>query len=167
MKFSIKDFFSKCDQICSFLRIWSHLLKKSLIENFIFYAVLKQTCSSKFHQKYFLVTSTLGKPLVEKVYIKGTIGSRTYVKCYSEKGLQPNWYQKRDDGKTVLLPPSFQESVGVIKIWGKSRKVLLLKIISLGHGSLATYSCKVKFGNTSLESFVHISSTKDGKHTNF
>ena len=36
MKFSIKDFFSKCDQIGSFLRIWSHLLKKSLKENFIF-----------------------------------------------------------------------------------------------------------------------------------
>ena len=36
MKFSIKDLFSKCDQICSFLWIWSHLLKKSLIENVIF-----------------------------------------------------------------------------------------------------------------------------------
>ena len=33
MKFSIKDFFSKCGQIRSFLRIWSHLLKKSLMEN--------------------------------------------------------------------------------------------------------------------------------------
>ena len=32
MKFSIKNFFSKCDQIRSFLRIWSHLLKKSVIE---------------------------------------------------------------------------------------------------------------------------------------
>ena len=40
MKFSIKDFFSKCDQIRSFLRICSHLLKKSLMENFIFCAVL-------------------------------------------------------------------------------------------------------------------------------
>ena len=38
MKFSIKDFFSKCDQIRRKLRIWSHLLKKSLIENFIFCA---------------------------------------------------------------------------------------------------------------------------------
>ena len=28
MKFSIKGFFSKCDQIRNFLRIWSHLLKK-------------------------------------------------------------------------------------------------------------------------------------------
>ena len=35
-KFSIQDLFSKCDQIRSFLQIWSHLLKKSLIENFIF-----------------------------------------------------------------------------------------------------------------------------------
>ena len=39
MKFSTKDFFSKCDQIRSFLRIWSHLLKKSLMKNFIFFAV--------------------------------------------------------------------------------------------------------------------------------
>ena len=36
MKFSVKDFFSKCDQISRKLWIWSHLLKKSLMENFIF-----------------------------------------------------------------------------------------------------------------------------------
>ena len=40
MKFSIEDFFSKCDQIRSFLRIWSHLPKKSLMENFIFCVVV-------------------------------------------------------------------------------------------------------------------------------
>ena len=40
LKFSIKNFFSKCDQIRRNLRIWSHLLKKSLMENFIFCAVL-------------------------------------------------------------------------------------------------------------------------------
>ena len=34
MKFSIKDFFRKCDQIRSFL-------KKALMENFIFCAVLE------------------------------------------------------------------------------------------------------------------------------
>ena len=34
MKFSINDFFSKGDQIRRKLRIWSHLLKKSLTENF-------------------------------------------------------------------------------------------------------------------------------------
>ena len=36
MKFSIKDFFSKCDQICGKLQIWSQLLKKWLMKNFIF-----------------------------------------------------------------------------------------------------------------------------------
>ena len=33
MKFSIKDFFSKLDQIRWDLQIWSHLLKKALMEN--------------------------------------------------------------------------------------------------------------------------------------
>ena len=32
MKFSIKDFFGKRDQTW----VWSHLMKKSLMENFIF-----------------------------------------------------------------------------------------------------------------------------------
>ena len=38
-EFSIKNFFCKCDQVRRKLRIWSHLLKKSLMENFIFCAV--------------------------------------------------------------------------------------------------------------------------------
>ena len=45
MKFSINDFFSKCDQIRRKLWIWSHLLKKSLMENFHF------LCSG--HQQFF------------------------------------------------------------------------------------------------------------------
>ena len=39
MKFAIKDFFSKRDQIRWKLRIWSNLLKKSLMANFTFCAV--------------------------------------------------------------------------------------------------------------------------------
>ena len=39
-KFSIKDLFSKWDQIRKKLRIWSHLLEKSIIGNFIFCAML-------------------------------------------------------------------------------------------------------------------------------
>ena len=38
LMFSIKDFFSKCDQIRRKLCVWSHLLKKSFMENFIFCA---------------------------------------------------------------------------------------------------------------------------------
>ena len=36
MKFSIKDFFIKCDQIRRKLRIWPHLLTKSLMETLFF-----------------------------------------------------------------------------------------------------------------------------------
>ena len=46
MESSIKDFFSKCDQIRRKLRIWSYLLKKSLMESFIFCLVRKQ----EYHQ---------------------------------------------------------------------------------------------------------------------
>ena len=35
-KFTVKDFFSKCELICSFMRICSHLLKEYSTENFIF-----------------------------------------------------------------------------------------------------------------------------------
>ena len=79
MKFSIKHSFSKYDQIRIFLRIWSHLLMKSLMENFIFCVgkittwvtinnsirvkfilvqkqpprgVLKKRCSENMHQIY-------------------------------------------------------------------------------------------------------------------
>ena len=38
-KFSIKDLFSKCGQIRRKLWIWSHLLKKSFMGNFIFWVV--------------------------------------------------------------------------------------------------------------------------------
>ena len=41
MKISIKDFFSKCNQICIKLRFgWTYLVNKSLTENLIFCAVL-------------------------------------------------------------------------------------------------------------------------------
>ena len=36
MKFSIKVFLSKCDQICNKLRIWSNFLEKFFTENFLY-----------------------------------------------------------------------------------------------------------------------------------
>ena len=45
-KFSIKDFFYKCDQIHSFLRIWSHLQKNG---KFIFCAV--EPCYDAYYNK--------------------------------------------------------------------------------------------------------------------
>ena len=36
LTFSIKDFLSNCDQMSSFVQIFSHLMKKFLMENIIF-----------------------------------------------------------------------------------------------------------------------------------
>ena len=63
MKFSIKDFFSKCDQIRRKLPIWLHLLKKSLMENFISCAVVARTPTndeglSDFHYSMSMVLVT-------------------------------------------------------------------------------------------------------------
>ena len=58
MKFSIKDFFSKCDQIRRKLRIRSHLLKKSLMENFIF-------CEVKVKDHVQILFEQIGNILLE------------------------------------------------------------------------------------------------------
>ena len=44
----MKDLFNKYDQILKKLPIWSHLLKKSLMENFIFFAVHKKVIAHLF-----------------------------------------------------------------------------------------------------------------------
>ena len=49
MKFPIKDFSSKCDQIRRKLRIWSHLLDKSLMENFVFVQSIEFCASGVEH----------------------------------------------------------------------------------------------------------------------
>ena len=54
MKFSIKDFSSKRSQIRWKLRIWSHLLKKSLMENFIFCAVWETLKPDSLHSRFRL-----------------------------------------------------------------------------------------------------------------
>ena len=59
MKVAIKDFFSKCDHICSFLRIWSHLLKKSFMENLIFCAVFVEDSTPP------MFTCVLGTPSLQ------------------------------------------------------------------------------------------------------
>ena len=72
MKFSIKDFFSKCDQIWRKLRIWSHLLKKFLMENFIFCAA-----QSKNQQGFFILRS-LNSPLDVINLISPLVVSQSY-----------------------------------------------------------------------------------------
>ena len=50
LNFSIKDFFSKWDQIRWKLRIWSHLRKKSWMENFIFLCSVPSIACQLLHE---------------------------------------------------------------------------------------------------------------------
>ena len=60
MKYSIKDFFSKCDEIRRKLRIWLHLQKKFLMENFIFCAVYQvRIIWHCFYSFYFFSSKSL------------------------------------------------------------------------------------------------------------
>ena len=57
MRFSFIDFFSKYNHVHRKLRIWSPLLKKSLLENFIFCALIRIfscLCNLSSAKSYFL-----------------------------------------------------------------------------------------------------------------
>ena len=66
MKFHIKGFLRRFDQIRRKLRIWSHLLKKSLMENFLcsvsyFYLVQKMDLSEPFKWPNIVFQATYRK----------------------------------------------------------------------------------------------------------
>ena len=89
MKFSIKDFFSKCDQIRRKLRIWPHLLKKSLMENFIFCAAsvcINLPISLKLKS---MLSFTLRLQTLHVLYIKSMVP-------FTQNGIK----KKSKDGKS-------------------------------------------------------------------
>ena len=68
MKCSIKDFFSKFEQIRSFMQIWIDLLKKSLMDNFTFPAVLTVQCIvNKQIWKLCILGITCGYVVIQKL----------------------------------------------------------------------------------------------------
>ena len=74
MKFSIKHFFSKCDQIRSFLRIWSRLLKKSLSGKLHFLYSVKYSNHIDIGRKLFgNLSSTISDILFSMQEVLATI----------------------------------------------------------------------------------------------
>ena len=76
MKLSINDFLSKCGQIRSYLGSWSHLLKKLLIENFIFSALMDQTALSLSQDVLEMLEKYKKEPCmffikVNQIFLKG------------------------------------------------------------------------------------------------
>ena len=88
MKISTKDFFSKCDQIYCLLQIWSHILKMSVMENFIFLcSVITQEYQQKtppygFSKK---VLENLKKKIRQKVVLNTTIFSSLILIFFLKK----------------------------------------------------------------------------------
>ena len=93
IKFSIKDFFSKYDQIRTKLRIWLHLLKKSLTENFIFCAVSRTAATCNIEHFVIRWSTLLSQRAPSWMMQQSYIRLSNYIiqkldlsNCYSGKG---------------------------------------------------------------------------------
>ena len=85
-KFSITDFFSKCDQIRRKLRICSHLLKKSVMENFIFFCEVL----------LYLTNTRLHSSSLQIVWY-----SNQYFYLMSPSDILRLWIDKKEDGREI------------------------------------------------------------------
>ena len=137
MKFSIKDFSSKCDQISRKLRIWSHLLKKSLMENFIFCAVIQSAkCTLKWKNiklKFSVICSQLWGFWILIVILKAHQMSHRYssscifssdkISRWQYFIVSPNYVQENEK---MLKNDIFQSFsfifCGLENIWGDIEK---------------------------------------------
>ena len=90
MKFSITDFFSKCDQIRRKLQIWSHLLKKSVMENFIFLHWNLPVFSKKLYFTKFQLDKYMQPPtgLGKSWNVLGFLDF--FEKCWKKSGILQN-----------------------------------------------------------------------------
>ena len=100
MKFFMKDFLRKYDQIHRFLWIWSLLLKKSFMKNFIFCAV--KNSPRPRHKPNFqgksLVHMRWKLPRLTKISTSADQKSRAAGKYFFKWMYFPDWmrYQKED-----------------------------------------------------------------------
>ena len=76
----MKDFFSKCDKIHSFLQILSLLQKKSLMENFIFFFFFRRS-------KYIRKQST-AKTLTQLHYFKTFLSAYFIIRLFADVSIK-------------------------------------------------------------------------------
>ena len=120
MKFSIKNFFSKRDQILSFLPIWSHLLKKSLSEILIFYAVSdSKDCHCFLNLHCMSILSSHSCKCYFSVQFKNQVATVTIYNFF----LQVNARQPR---LPLLIAQFFRAQSMEIAVVGAVIKVLFL-----------------------------------------
>ena len=113
LKFSIKDFSSKSDQICRKLRTWSHWLEKSLMANFIFWN--------------HWVAPQLTQPLIILRSIKWISGTPFFIDF-----LLQNWFSWKNQVTILLLQYGLKDlwnvtNLIVFKTLKLSNQKMLLK----------------------------------------
>ena len=108
----MKGFFSKCDQIRSLMRIWSHLLKKSLIENLFFCAGLDLSVRKTNNQ------------LVTDLYIKAT-DPHQYLhasSCHVYRSKKCKFYsQALRLNRTFSENSSYDKCCNALEVWLRER----------------------------------------------
>ena len=102
MKFSIKDFFSKCDQSHRNLRIWSNFLKKSLMESFIFCAVTVPPLNKKIWVRGKLYSGIFYAMIYEPDKIQFSAVS-TWRRTLKSEIIFDNWKSFKNDEKCFLF----------------------------------------------------------------
>ena len=144
MKFSIKDFFSKCDQIRSFLRIWSHLLKKSLMENFIFCEVF-HIARKKLNTKIFIWAESVIINNNNTSFQKGNWGQNitpTFLHIFV------NIMEKKPSTKFYVVSDYFWRSCKVTKFWMIRRCLYVIDVIDANDDADDFHSIKSVLLNT-------------------
>ena len=104
LRFFIKNFFSKCDQIRRKLWIWSHLLKKSLMENFIFCAVTvgqKKMCQINGNQNI---------SVFQYYILIFNINTRYKIKFCNFLSTQQSSFTKKKFAKIILITKTNSEN---------------------------------------------------------
>ena len=86
-KFFIKDCFSKCDPIRKKQRIWSHLLKKSLMESFIFaeWVVMIAQKISFFVTNFFSKYEHIHRKLQISSHLHSHLHSHSHLFFFNKK----------------------------------------------------------------------------------
>ena len=97
--FSVKGFFSNCEKICRKLQICSHLLRKSLMENFVFCAVQFKQSSSLYsgggwYMQCLDISSWHENNLVSK-QVTLACRKRLYFRCWFRQKQPPKVFCKK------------------------------------------------------------------------
>ena len=154
-KFSIRptDFFGKCDQIRSFLRIWSHSRKNALMENFIFCAVIGNleinSVSNKFEHFEKIVKNKVDILILTETKWHSTFSDNP-VSHRNVNGAGVLIYVTKDISRKISSHRRYQLVWGKQNCWYTDYNILLVKtVLSLFLSVISVQSIRIMFNTIS------------------